>query len=131
MSQFWRKFRKLAILVKILENLDFGVDFQNSSILVKIVENIDFGPNFRTSAIWVKIPENFKIWHYLKKNLNFIQNISILVQTSENLDFYQICWTIPNLVKIFEKCDFGQISEKSQLMSNFRKIRIVVNTFEK
>ena len=42
-------FQKIFILVKIFENIDFGLNFRKLTILVEIFENRDFGRNFRTS----------------------------------------------------------------------------------
>ena len=100
---FGQNYRKIAILVKIFENLDCE-DFRNTSILVKIFENLDFGQNFRIYRLWTKfsnmsdfedleIRDNFKFGHNFRKT-------SISLKTSR---FWSNCPKISILVKIFEK----------------------------
>ena len=57
--------------------------------------------------------------------------MAILVKMSENLNIGEDFQNISILIKIIENLDFGQISEKSEFMSNFRKIRILVKIFKK
>ena len=57
-SRFWPKFRKIAILVKIFENLHFDQNFQNISISVKTFEIPHFGENCRKISILVKFSKN-------------------------------------------------------------------------
>ena len=59
--------KKMAILVKIFENLDFGEYFLNTSILVKIFENIDCGQNFRKIPILVKIVVDIDFGNFSQK----------------------------------------------------------------
>ena len=93
---FGQNFRKISILVKNFENLDFGQNSWNSRFIFK---QSWFGPKFSNHWILSKIIVNY---------LNFCQNfqkILILVKIYKILDF----------IKIFENVDFGQ---------NFRKILI-------
>ena len=96
----------MSILVKIIEDLDFGRNFQKISILVKFWKNLnyvklstnpDFGQNFGKIAIFVKI----------FNSLDFgadSRNISI---------FVEICYEIFIEVKIFEISRFWQKFKKN------------------
>ena len=59
-------------------------------------KNPDFGQNFR------KLSDLGQVWSNFSKNLNYIRNISILVQHSQNLEFGHNFWKIPIEVKISE-----------------------------
>ena len=85
--------RKIAISVKIFENLDFwwrftkhldfGQKFRIISILVKIGENLKFSQNLRNISILVQITENLDVGQNFLKNLDWSQNfrnISILAE---------------------------------------------------
>ena len=71
-----QKVGKIASLVKIFENLDFGEDFQNISIIVKLSENPDLGRNFPKNS---DFGEDFKIPRFWSK----FSKISILDQIFE------------------------------------------------
>ena len=67
------------------ESRDFSEDFRNTSISVKIFENLNFANIFRKKRIWSKFVKISKS----SIHLDFIRNISILVQVSDNLDYGQ------------------------------------------
>ena len=111
--QFWSKYLKISILIKIFEialfrsklskNPHFGENFEKSqfwsnfrkiSIDVKLSKNPDFRQNFRKIEILVKI---FEILGFGK----------ILVEIVENIDL----WNFP------KQSDSGQNSRKFQLWS--------------
>ena len=109
MSQiFW----KITILVKILENLDFGLNFWKISILVKIVKkNLDSGQNSWNSR-------------FIFKNLDFAQTFQIIKFCEKLLYIISILWKFSKifiLVKINKILDFGQNFQKSWFQSKILK----------
>ena len=115
-------FRITRILLKIFEKYGFWSKFRkfrfwwrNTTIFVKFFwtkfsKNTDYGQNSR----------KFRVWAWFLKNLDFIRNISILIQISENLDFGHNFWEISIRVKRFEI---------SRFWPKFRKIAILFKIF--
>ena len=70
-------FRKIRILVKLFENLDFGEGFRNAFILVKIIEKSRLKSTFfkylKFCLILVKIFKNIQ-YRTILENLYFWQN---------------------------------------------------------
>ena len=121
-SWFYSKFLKISILLKILENLDFGQYFRNITILFKILENPDFSENFTQSRYWSKFSKNLDFGQDFWKSQfwsMFIKKISILLKIlqinyknrwnlSKHINFGHKLRTISISVKVFENLDFGQ-----------------------
>ena len=154
---FRQNFRFISILMKLVKNLDFGQNYRKIAILVKMFESPAFSDAFQNTSISVKIFENHSLrqnfrkkkrfWTKLVKiskslvNLDFIRNISILVQISVNLDFGQTFWKILIEVKIFEVSGIwpkftkiailGKYLWKSQSWGRFSKYLDFVQTFRK
>ena len=146
--------RKIRILVKIFENLDFWEDFRNTSNLLKIVRNIDFwqnwrkfqiGHNFRKTSIlfeisrfWSKFPK-MSIFVKVSKILNWCQTFekSGFWWKSKNSDFGQNWWKFQVSSKSSKNLNFirsisilVQISENLDFGENFWKLLVEVKIFE-
>ena len=61
-----KKFRRISILVKIFESIDFGENGRNNSNLVKKIRKI---------SILVKFVENSRFWSKSKKKCRFLVKI--------------------------------------------------------
>ena len=68
---FQKNNRKILILITVFETI---------SMLVKFLENLDFGQNFRKSWFWSNFMEDF-ILVKIFESFNFGQKISILVNS--------------------------------------------------
>ena len=123
--------------------------FLNFEIFFKFSKNLTLCQTFEKSGFWTKFSKLRKISSLSKSSthLNFIRNISILVQISKNLDFGQNFWKnldwSPNfryisilarkiaiLVKIFENLDLGQNLRKISNLYKFSKNFYWCQTFE-
>ena len=103
---FFRKFRKISILMKFLINFDFGENLRRISIFWKISKNFNldkFSKNFNFGQIFDKI----RFWSKFFENFHFFKN-------SKKFDFFEN----------FENFCFSQIFENFGFWSKFTKILI-------
>ena len=70
----WNKNCEISILVKILQNLDFGQHFKNSWFWYIFSTNLDFDQNYHDISIFVKIYDNLD-FRNIFDNLDFNQNL--------------------------------------------------------
>ena len=143
-GQNFRKFRKIAILVKFSPNLDFcqifekfrvcskfrriSGKFRKISISVKFSKNFDLGQNFRKFAflrkfriisIWVN--RKIRFWSHL-----ILVKIFDLFENIEKLRFSQIFEKFKFCFKFSKKFDFRQNFSKFSICSKISKISILV-----
>ena len=104
--RFWSIFKKISIMVKIYDNLNFCQHFRKISILVNIFGIIELGQNFPQILVLIKISEKCRFG-------SKFGNMSILVKIYRNLETSQNL-KISILVKIagyswfYQYVDFGQ-----------------------
>ena len=110
---FFRKFRKILILVK----FRFGWNFRKISIWVKLSKKIRF---------WLKNFENFEKnydFSQIFEKFRFRSKFPKITISFKNLEIFQLSEPLENF-------DFGKIFKKFRFWSNFRKISFLVKIFE-
>ena len=131
-SRFLSKFLIISYLVQIPDNLDFVLfeksrfPWNFSKILIKTVQNLDFGQPLSKIFICVKLRK-------ISILVKIFENISILVEMLQNLKFGQIFGKISTLEKISIVVKFSEISilvkifGKPQMNESFENLDLVQN----
>ena len=119
MPRFWSPFSKISILEKNFGKDRFSLNSRKFQVWSEFPKNIDF---IRNLSILVQIYENLDFGFKKLKNLvwshNF-RNISIWAKIFEKLNFREYFRNISILITVFENLDFGKIIEKSPFWPKF------------
>ena len=129
-TKIWPNLSKILILVKIIENFEFGyenLDFGQSLwkfwFRPKLSENLDLGQHFRKISILVNILGKIDLGHFpqILVLVKISEKMSIGVKICKHVDFGKNYKKISIFVKIFGNIAFGE---------NCRKISNVVKFVE-
>ena len=140
-GEFGQCFRKIPILVKILETFRIWSKFAKNLDLGQICENLDLGRKFWNSRFWSKFWKNLNLDQILKKSrfCSKFSTISILLEIVGQHDFPRNFRKIMILFEIFDNIKLGrnieilvEIFDKSRFWCwKFWKITILVEICEK